>query len=114
MRNALYFLFDRLDFYDTIFLLDWMWLFRCGSEGYGTRDCNANVSAQQRSCRKIAQLLSVADKTQSGTEEKQGAIHDTVRDMTHLLKLQSLGTQIGSRLEGLSHKTGQSSWFTMV
>lgn len=59
------------------------------------------------------QLLSVADKTQSGTEEKQGAIHDTLRDMTHLLlKLQSLGTQIGSRLEGLSHKTGQSSWFT--
>eukprot|EP00438_Fugacium_kawagutii_P030892 Skav215845 [mRNA] locus=scaffold1630:133564:135915:- [translate_table: standard] len=114
MRNALYFLFDRLDFYDTRFA-------KLDVEDFS--DATQNDMAQEiavqmyrlnsEAAEKLAQLLSAADKTQSRTEEKQGAIHDTVRDLTHLLlKLQSLGTQIGTQLEGLSHKTGQSSWMT--
>ena len=109
----MYFLFDRLDFYDTRFA-------KLEVEDFS--DVAQNDMAQEvalqmyrlssEAAEKLATLLSVADKTQGRTEEKQGAIHGTVRDMTHLLlNLQSLGTQIGSRLEGLGH-TGQSSWFT--
>ena len=114
MRNALYFLFDRLDFYDTRFArLDVEDFSDLAQNDMAQEIAMQMYRLQSEAAEKLAQLLSVADKTQTRTEEKQGAIHGTVRDMTHLLlKLQSLGTQIGSRLEGLSHKTGQSSWFT--
>ncbi|CAJ1413661.1 unnamed protein product, partial [Effrenium voratum] len=111
LRNELYFIFDRLDFYDTRFKGGEKEEF---SEAAQTDMAQEIASQMQRlsieAAEKLAGLLSVADKTQTRIEEKQGSIHGTVREMTHmLLQLQSLGTQIGSRLEGLGYRE-PSTW----